>query len=48
MLPDDMALLMPMFNELVLFEDVFFPTPCFIFLDGLPNDQLLTIHWQIF
>ena len=23
------------------------PTPFIIFLDGLPNHQLLTIHWQI-
>ena len=26
---------------------VFVTTPYIIFLDGSPNDQLLTIHWQI-
>ena len=25
----------------------FCPSPCIIFLDGSPNDQLLTVHWQI-
>ena len=29
------------------FVSIFFPTPCIIFLDGLPNDQVLTVHWQI-
>ena len=41
----DVALVRLAKPAILSFVSIFFPTPCIIFIDGLPNDQVLTVHW---
>ena len=41
------ALMLIAFTWCYILIHMLFSTPCTIFLNGSPNDQLLTIHWQI-